>query len=319
MLGRQQIAGVPTAISELFKNAHDAYADRVEVDFYERDALFVLRDDGIGMTREEFETRWLTLGTESKSRTETKLGRPPVDPGKDTRPVLGEKGIGRLAIAAIGPQVLILTQAERDGKAADLVAAYIHWGLFEITGIDLDQVVIPLRTFSPYTLPTTEDLDSMAGEVEKMLKGVDTTAQPEIRKAIEADLVSLRRLDPSDIETYVTGMDLHEGRGTHFLIPNADRSLVTDISDIGGEDAPNLEKLLLGFTNTMTPGHAPPLSRRHSVTTSTTTTPWTSSIRHGSLHRRTSAPPIIILPAASTSTASSLAKSGSTELRLRST
>ena len=30
MLGRQQIAGIPTAISELFKNAHDAYADHVE-------------------------------------------------------------------------------------------------------------------------------------------------------------------------------------------------------------------------------------------------------------------------------------------------
>ena len=45
MLGRQQIAGIPTAISELFKNAHDAYADRVEVDYYRRDGLFVLRDE----------------------------------------------------------------------------------------------------------------------------------------------------------------------------------------------------------------------------------------------------------------------------------
>lgn len=33
MLGRQQIAGIPTALSELFKNAHDAYAVNVEVDF----------------------------------------------------------------------------------------------------------------------------------------------------------------------------------------------------------------------------------------------------------------------------------------------
>ena len=33
MLGRQQIADASTAISELFKNAHDAYADHVEVDF----------------------------------------------------------------------------------------------------------------------------------------------------------------------------------------------------------------------------------------------------------------------------------------------
>ena len=27
MLGRQQIAGIPTAISELFMNAHEDYAD----------------------------------------------------------------------------------------------------------------------------------------------------------------------------------------------------------------------------------------------------------------------------------------------------
>ena len=50
MLGRQQIAGIPTAISELFKNAHDAYAENVEVDYYRREGLFVLRDDGRGMT-----------------------------------------------------------------------------------------------------------------------------------------------------------------------------------------------------------------------------------------------------------------------------
>ena len=65
MLGRQQIAGIPTAIHELFKNAHDAYAERVEVDFYRRNRVLVLRDDGYGMTRDDVENRWLTLGTES--------------------------------------------------------------------------------------------------------------------------------------------------------------------------------------------------------------------------------------------------------------
>ena len=50
MLGQEQIAGVPTAISELFKNAHDAYETTVEVDFFRTDGLFVLRDDGVGMT-----------------------------------------------------------------------------------------------------------------------------------------------------------------------------------------------------------------------------------------------------------------------------
>ena len=76
MLGRQQIAGIPTAISELFKNAHDAYARNVEVDYFRDDGLFVLRDDGLGMTREDFEQRWLTLGTESKIGS-AGLKRPP--------------------------------------------------------------------------------------------------------------------------------------------------------------------------------------------------------------------------------------------------
>ncbi|MCK9390833.1 MAG: ATP-binding protein [Syntrophales bacterium] len=66
MLGRQQIAGIPTAIHELFKNAHDAYAERVEVDYFRRTKVMVLRDDGYGMTRDDVETRWLTLGTESR-------------------------------------------------------------------------------------------------------------------------------------------------------------------------------------------------------------------------------------------------------------
>lgn len=66
MLGRQQIAGIPTAISELFKNAHDAYATRVEADFYRPEQLLAIRDDGLGMTLGDVIGRWLVLGTDSK-------------------------------------------------------------------------------------------------------------------------------------------------------------------------------------------------------------------------------------------------------------
>nr|VFJ65389.1 MAG: Histidine kinase-, DNA gyrase B-, and HSP90-like ATPase [Candidatus Kentron sp. FW] len=114
MLGRQQIAGIPTAISELVKNAHDAYADRVEVDYYRSDKLFVLRDDGIGMTEAEFLERWLTLGTESKLGEKSGLVLPYRPPEKPERPLSGKKGIGRLSIAVLGPQVLVLTRADAD-------------------------------------------------------------------------------------------------------------------------------------------------------------------------------------------------------------
>ena len=54
MLGRQQIAGIPTAINELFKNAHDAYANRVELDYFRQEGTVLIRDDGFGMTKDDF-------------------------------------------------------------------------------------------------------------------------------------------------------------------------------------------------------------------------------------------------------------------------
>lgn len=90
LLGRQQIAGIPTAINELIKNAHDAYADKFDIDFLRCNNLLVLRDDGLGMTKEEFETRWLTLGTESKLANK-KSSLPPIDISKPRRPIMGEK------------------------------------------------------------------------------------------------------------------------------------------------------------------------------------------------------------------------------------
>lgn len=152
MLGRQQIAGIPTAISELFKNAHDAYAARVEAAFYRPNNTFVLRDDGLGMTEEDFSTRWLTLGTDSKLGAKFGLLAPPIDPSQDVRPIMGEKGVGRLAIAALGPQVLVLTRAKRGKQLSDVVAAFINWEIFECPGLDLSDVQIPLKTFR--SLPT---------------------------------------------------------------------------------------------------------------------------------------------------------------------
>ena len=144
MLGRQQIAGIPTALSELFKNAHDAYADNVEVDFIRKKNLLILRDDGLGMTREEFEERWLTIGTDSKFVDGNSIKQPAVNSLKALRPVMGEKGIGRLSIAAIGPQVLVLTRAKRDEGLSKLVASFINWTLFSLPALDLDDIDIPL-------------------------------------------------------------------------------------------------------------------------------------------------------------------------------
>ena len=263
MLGRQQIAGVPTAISELFKNAHDAYADRAEVDYYRSDRLLVLRDDGVGMTEAEFRDRWLTIGTESKLSARTALGPPPGDETKRSRAVLGEKGIGRLAIAAIGPQVLVLSQAVRDGEPAGLVAAHVHWGFFEVPGVDLDEIEVPILTLPPHTPPGRNEVGEMVAAAERTLDRIADRASPEAVEAIRSDLMAMRAIDPAEVEGYVRNLDLRTGRGTHFVLAAAHETVEADLdarsAEGSSEEASNLEKLLLGFTNTMTPGHPEPV------------------------------------------------------------
>lgn len=260
MLGRQQIAGIPTAISELFKNAHDAYADHVEVDYFRSEGLFVLRDDGIGMTRDEFEGRWLTIGTESKLNSRS-MPPPPPDPDKRPRPLLGEKGIGRLAIAVIGPQVLVLTRATRGDDRHPLVAAYMHWGLFECPGVDLDDIEIPIREFEPGTLPGGDNVRDMVSEFAENLDRLGSYMGEDRLGQIRQDIERFQ-VDPQVIDGDLGAPSLGgNGRGTHFLIMPASDLLEDDIDAETTARASPLQKSLLGFTNTMTPDHEEPVIR----------------------------------------------------------
>ena len=244
MLGRQQIAGIPTAISELFKNAHDAYADRVEVDYYRRDGLFVLRDDGRGMTREAFVDRWLTIATETS--VERKLTKQAED---DSRPVLGEKGIGRLAIATIAPQVLVLTRTRRDDVLSDVTAAFLNWRVFECTGLDLGDIRIPLRTFPGGTLPDDRDVADMVTRFRSRNARLREQIDVDQWKRIDVELGKFV-VDPLDIANYLGEPTLlGDGCGTHFYLLPASPNLADDIvGDPDSDVAPPIQKGLLGFT-----------------------------------------------------------------------
>lgn len=260
LLGRQQIASISTAISELFKNAHDAYATAAEIDYFREDGLFVLRDDGLGMTRTDFEQRWLTLGTDSKVGSNAGLVRPPVDKTKDPRPLLGEKGIGRLAIALIGRQVLVLTRARVDGKPQDeMTAAYIHWGLFELPGIDLDEITIPLETFQVNEMPSLDKIKAMVAAATQNVAQLGVRVEARTKSKLLADMDTFS-VDPHEISTYLKSPTLTgDGCGTHFYILPADDILRDDIDDRDDENkATRFERNLIGFTNTMTPDFKKP-------------------------------------------------------------
>lgn len=258
MLGRQQIANVSTAISELFKNAHDAYADHAEVDYFGSDNLLVIRDNGVGMTPREFENRWLVLGTESKYAPQGQKADAYRPSDKPERAIMGEKGIGRLAIALLGRQVLILTRAQRDGGIHDLVMCFIHWGLFEISGVNLEDIEIPIKLVPGERLPTSDDVDELLQRMSECVEELSTGGQnPSYRRILED--ISDFQLDPQDMDEFLGGLSLKDGKsGTHFYVAPADDGIAHEIERERQEETRDFTKFLLGFSNAVFRETPPP-------------------------------------------------------------
>ncbi len=100
-LGERLISRDEVAVVELVKNAYDADAKKVDVkvENVEKEKIEI-KDTGTGMGQEEITDGWLTLGTSMKKRCKrTELGRR----------VLGEKGLGRLAVLRLGRLITIHT------------------------------------------------------------------------------------------------------------------------------------------------------------------------------------------------------------------
>lgn len=144
-LGKGQIADCPTAVSELWKNAYDAYAR--DVALYTIDGDYpcgALIDNGCGMSIEQLVDNWLIVGTESKSK------KKPLKEGDrfglDIRKTQGEKGIGRLSAAFLSPVTFLVTKKIDTGFTALL----IDWRLFENPYLSFEDIVIPVAEFNSF-------------------------------------------------------------------------------------------------------------------------------------------------------------------------
>lgn len=141
-LGREQIADCPTAITELWKNAYDAYARSVALHIFDDpEPVAAIFDDGHGMSYDEFVSRWLVVGTESKyQQTEDDIAD---RDGLPRRTKQGQKGIGRLSSANLGSLLLLVSKR----KDQEFVAALLDWRIFENPFLVLSDIEIPVTRF----------------------------------------------------------------------------------------------------------------------------------------------------------------------------
>ena len=176
-LGREQIADSPTAVSELWKNSWDAYAREVSLRIYDGDVpVAALTDNGHGMSEDDFLGKWLVIGTENKA------GKPEPTPeadrmGLDERPRQGQKGIGRLSSAKLGPQLLLITKYRDE----PILAAMIDWRLFENTYLYLDDVIVATGRFAD----AYDTFDALPAMAQQLAAGVVVDASKWQEQGIE--------------------------------------------------------------------------------------------------------------------------------------
>jgi len=114
LLGRELITDRITALFEIVKNAYDANANLVEIEFISLNPLndkskIIIKDDGVGMFFEDLRDRWMVIGTSSKRRNRT-------SPPPYNRKVTGKKGIGRFAVDLLGSKLTLRTKRKEENR-----------------------------------------------------------------------------------------------------------------------------------------------------------------------------------------------------------
>lgn len=145
-LGRNLYRSFSTVLGEAISNSWDADAENVWIYVDKDKGELVIKDDGTGMSKEDFQDKFLKIGYSKRKGGQTKTdGR--------GRPYIGRKGIGKLALLSCAKKISILSKR----KDASYVGGSIdNKGLDEAITNDLNPSDYPLgianlTDFDPYT------------------------------------------------------------------------------------------------------------------------------------------------------------------------
>jgi len=201
MLGEQLIKNERVALVELVKNAFDADATQVLVDFRGFSEAFVpgpnasivITDNGIGMTDHLVRTAWMNPATPSK-----KLLKANEPTTKFGRVLQGEKGIGRFATFKLGSEVTLVTRARgaeyETTLVVDISALDEESGLHKAVTVDmyLEDVAALLEVEAPRVF-NGRSLSASNHGTQLAIRGLRASWN---RKLVEGAFDDLDRLQP---------------------------------------------------------------------------------------------------------------------------
>ena len=103
-LGRSLYRSFTTILGEAVSNSWDADAQNVWIYIDRDDGNFTIKDDGDGMTADDFQNKFLRIGYSKRKDGNNE------SPGG--RPFIGRKGIGKLALLSCAEKVVVITKTQ---------------------------------------------------------------------------------------------------------------------------------------------------------------------------------------------------------------
>ncbi|MFC0119185.1 ATP-binding protein [Pseudoalteromonas xiamenensis] len=199
IIGKELIVDDFVAIFELVKNSFDAYADRVDLYFYE-DKIYLL-DNGKGMSKSDIENKWLFVAYSAKAdKTEDK--ELSSDYRKNLRATrqsyAGNKGVGRFSCDRLGASLKIQSKCITE---PDVNFVTIDWADFEEDqSTQFDDVQVKYNKKREFSLPKElSDLNFETGTILEIshLRDPDSWDRAKLKK-LKASIAKL--IDPFGIK-----------------------------------------------------------------------------------------------------------------------
>ena len=132
-LGRNLYRNFITVLGEAISNSWDADAPNVWVEIDREKNTMSICDDGVGMSEEDFQDKFLKIGYTKRSTGLSKTQK--------GRPFIGRKGIGKLALLSCAKNITILSKV----KGGELVGGVIN-------NEDLEQAIQDDLSSNDYSL-----------------------------------------------------------------------------------------------------------------------------------------------------------------------
>ncbi|MCL2222462.1 MAG: ATP-binding protein [Oscillospiraceae bacterium] len=174
-LGRELVTDFVTALVELIKNAYDADASAVKIVLDQPNtpnSRIIISDTGCGMTQDDFERKWMVIGTNNK------VTDPYTPKG---RRKTGKKGIGRFSVERIAEKVTVYSVSSDEAP----FKVSINWNKYET--IDISQLLQRITVLK--NSPDSSAAKYVSGQLDNffLVKNVTSDDKHEVIKILGGD------------------------------------------------------------------------------------------------------------------------------------